>query len=296
MLQAAIQFPDLSPEIFLSGFRLRLRAALVRDGLYRGHPDRLAHGRRGCGGLRCGRAIKAPPMTRADRGPADLGGARGDPWRAAGLRAVLPAGLLPGRTRGDPDDLAGRHVVSRRASGRGAGRGGFFLAAQWDQLEHRRSAGAGHAAGAAAGRIANFINAELWGRPTDLPWGVVFPGARRRTARASRGSARVTPRSFTRRRWRGWSWAGADLAGLAARLAEAARAGDRVFLRATGWRGSSSSSFRQPDAQFISPGNPLGPRLHVGGYGLTMGQIAVAADDRGGLLIAALRARRPPTA
>ena len=27
------------------------------------------------------------------------------------------------------------------------------------------------------GRIANFINAELWGRPTDLPWGVIFPGA-----------------------------------------------------------------------------------------------------------------------
>ena len=25
------------------------------------------------------------------------------------------------------------------------------------------------------GRIANFVNAELWGRPTNLPWGVVFP-------------------------------------------------------------------------------------------------------------------------
>lgn len=25
------------------------------------------------------------------------------------------------------------------------------------------------------GRIANFINAELWGRPTDVAWGVVFP-------------------------------------------------------------------------------------------------------------------------
>jgi phosphatidylglycerol:prolipoprotein diacylglycerol transferase len=25
------------------------------------------------------------------------------------------------------------------------------------------------------GRIANFVNAELWGRPTDVPWGVVFP-------------------------------------------------------------------------------------------------------------------------
>jgi phosphatidylglycerol---prolipoprotein diacylglyceryl transferase len=25
-------------------------------------------------------------------------------------------------------------------------------------------------------RLANFVNGELWGRPTDLPWGVVFPG------------------------------------------------------------------------------------------------------------------------
>ena len=25
------------------------------------------------------------------------------------------------------------------------------------------------------GRLANFVNAELWGSPTDLPWGVVFP-------------------------------------------------------------------------------------------------------------------------
>ncbi|MFN3226514.1 MAG: prolipoprotein diacylglyceryl transferase [Hyphomicrobiales bacterium] len=27
------------------------------------------------------------------------------------------------------------------------------------------------------GRLANFINGELWGRPTDLPWGMVFPMA-----------------------------------------------------------------------------------------------------------------------
>ncbi len=25
------------------------------------------------------------------------------------------------------------------------------------------------------GRIANFINSELWGRPTDVPWAIVFP-------------------------------------------------------------------------------------------------------------------------
>lgn len=26
------------------------------------------------------------------------------------------------------------------------------------------------------GRLANFVNGELWGRPTVLPWGIVFPG------------------------------------------------------------------------------------------------------------------------
>ncbi|MGB1310454.1 MAG: prolipoprotein diacylglyceryl transferase [Leucothrix sp.] len=29
--------------------------------------------------------------------------------------------------------------------------------------------------GLCAGRIGNFINAELWGRTTDVPWGMVFP-------------------------------------------------------------------------------------------------------------------------
>lgn len=29
--------------------------------------------------------------------------------------------------------------------------------------------------GLAAGRFGNFINAELWGRPTDLPWAMIFP-------------------------------------------------------------------------------------------------------------------------
>lgn len=27
-----------------------------------------------------------------------------------------------------------------------------------------------------AGRIGNFINGELWGKPTDMAWGVIFPG------------------------------------------------------------------------------------------------------------------------
>jgi phosphatidylglycerol:prolipoprotein diacylglycerol transferase len=31
--------------------------------------------------------------------------------------------------------------------------------------------------GLAAGRMGNFINGELWGRVTDVPWGMVFRGA-----------------------------------------------------------------------------------------------------------------------
>ncbi|MEZ5657274.1 MAG: prolipoprotein diacylglyceryl transferase [Burkholderiaceae bacterium] len=31
--------------------------------------------------------------------------------------------------------------------------------------------------GLAAGRLGNFINGELWGRPSDLPWAMIFPQA-----------------------------------------------------------------------------------------------------------------------
>ena len=31
--------------------------------------------------------------------------------------------------------------------------------------------------GLLCGRLANFVNGELWGAPTDLPWGVVFGGS-----------------------------------------------------------------------------------------------------------------------
>ena len=32
--------------------------------------------------------------------------------------------------------------------------------------------------GLGAGRIGNFINGELWGKPTDLPWAMIFPDSR----------------------------------------------------------------------------------------------------------------------
>jgi phosphatidylglycerol:prolipoprotein diacylglycerol transferase len=37
--------------------------------------------------------------------------------------------------------------------------------------------GAGGPIGLFLGRIANFINGELWGRPGEVPWAMIFPGA-----------------------------------------------------------------------------------------------------------------------
>ncbi|NDY95909.1 prolipoprotein diacylglyceryl transferase [Wenzhouxiangella limi] len=39
--------------------------------------------------------------------------------------------------------------------------------------------------GLAAGRIGNFIGGELWGRPTDVPWAVIFPDSIERGGRWS---------------------------------------------------------------------------------------------------------------
>jgi phosphatidylglycerol:prolipoprotein diacylglycerol transferase len=33
------------------------------------------------------------------------------------------------------------------------------------------------------GRLANFVNGELWGKPTNVPWAIVFPGSRDGLAR-----------------------------------------------------------------------------------------------------------------
>jgi phosphatidylglycerol:prolipoprotein diacylglycerol transferase len=53
------------------------------------------------------------------------------------------------------------------------------------------------------GRIANFINAELWGRPTDLPWGVAFPGAAAQTCPGVAGACARHPSQLYEARWRG---------------------------------------------------------------------------------------------
>ncbi|WP_291737792.1 prolipoprotein diacylglyceryl transferase family protein, partial [Leisingera sp. F5] len=45
-----------------------------------------------------------------------------------------------------------------------------------------------------------------------------------------------------------------------------------VFLAGYGLARFIVEFFRQPDAQFVSPGNPLGLAWHMDGFGLTQGQ------------------------
>ena len=124
------------------------------------------------------------------------------------------------------------------------------------------------------GRIANFINAELWGRATTMPWGVAFPGEAAQTCAGVLDVCARHPSQLyeaateglllfsvlTYLIWRkDWLKSPGRIAGL--------------FFAGYGVSRFVIEFFRQPDAQFISEGNPLGLALQSGGYGLTMGQV-----------------------
>lgn len=137
------------------------------------------------------------------------------------------------------------------------------------------------------GRIANFINAELWGRPTTLPWGVVFPGAD------------CPP---------GWPVACARhpsqlyeavlegvllflLLVLAVRRGALERPGrvGGLFLMGYALARIFVEFFRQADAQYVTPDNPFG---HVVA-GLTMGQLLSVPMLLAGLALVLLSRHRP---
>ncbi|MCL3881252.1 prolipoprotein diacylglyceryl transferase [Marivita sp. GX14005] len=125
------------------------------------------------------------------------------------------------------------------------------------------------------GRIANFINAELWGRPTDLPWGVIFPGEAAQDCGQASGMVCARHPSQLYEALLEGALLGAVLLWLAFRRG-ALKAPGRVagiFIAGYGTARFLVEFVRQPDAQFIEPGNPLGLAWHMDGYGLTMGQI-----------------------
>ena len=124
------------------------------------------------------------------------------------------------------------------------------------------------------GRFANFINAELWGRPTDLPWGVAFPGEAAQFCPTVVGICARHPSQLYEAFLEGFVLMIVLLWLVWAR--KAFKTPGRVlgvFMVGYGLSRFLVEFVRQPDAQFISPGNPLGLAWHIGGYGLTMGQI-----------------------
>ena len=132
----------------------------------------------------------------------------------------------------------------------------------------------GLAPGLFLGRLANFINAELWGRPTDLPWGVAFPGEAAQYCPDVAGICARHPSQLYEALleglllgalliWMAWRRGALKMPGLIG----------GTFLAGYGAARFAVEFLRQPDAQFVTPGNPLGLAWHVGGWGLTMGQI-----------------------
>ena len=129
-------------------------------------------------------------------------------------------------------------------------------------------------AGLLLGRCANFINAELWGRPTDLPWGVAFPGIAAQDCGQLEGLCARHPSQLYE----------ALLEGLILSLVLLWMAYRQGGLKLPGWitglffvgYGLSRfivEFFRQPDAQFVTLENPVGLAWHIGSIGLTMGQL-----------------------
>lgn len=158
---------------------------------------------------------------------------------------------------------------------------GVIIAALVYTLRHkipRISAGdlvaLGIAPGLLLGRLANFINAELWGRPTDLPWGVAFPTEAAQFCPEVVGICARHPSQLYEAALEGL-FLGALLIWLAWRRGAFKSPGliMGTFLAGYGLARFAVEFVRQPDAQFITQGNPLGLAWQIGGYGLTMGQL-----------------------
>lgn len=144
------------------------------------------------------------------------------------------------------------------------------------------------------GRLANFVNAELWGRPWDGPWAMIFPGELAQycpgwdQAPCARHPSQLYEAALEGLvlgavllylAWRrGWLKVPGRLAGMFFVGYGAAR----VFVE----------YFRQADFQFITPENPMGYALHWQGLGLTMGQILSLPMVALGLAFFVIAARR----
>jgi phosphatidylglycerol:prolipoprotein diacylglycerol transferase len=135
------------------------------------------------------------------------------------------------------------------------------------------------------GRVANFINAELWGRPTEVYWGVIFPGELAQKCDGVIGTCARHPSQLYE----------AGLEGLLLLIVLMCIAIKGGFKRpglltgvfAVGYGASRFfvEYFRVPDPQFFSQTNPYGFAFKLGDFGITMGQSLSLPMILGGLVL-----------
>lgn len=269
---AAIPFPDLSPEVFsinLFGneFALRWYALAYIVGI-------------GLGWLTVRRALSKPALWQNDTPPMDK-------RTLEDLMTWIIVGVILGGRFGYILFYRLDYYLSNPAEIMMVWQGGMsfhggFLGVILAVLIYSRVKGLrlgsvadsmalGTPFGLLLGRIANFVNAELWGRVTDVPWAVIFPGEAAQSCLlpvCARHPSQLYEAAME----------GLILGGVLLYLAFRRGALKTpwlitgVFFAGYGISRFIVEFFRQPDAQFQSPGNPLGLAYHIGGYGLTMGQ------------------------
>lgn len=142
-------------------------------------------------------------------------------------------------------------------------------------------------------RIANFINGELWGRATDVPWAVIFPGEAAQSCPEVLGPCARHPSQLYEAGLEGLLL-GAILITLAFRFGALMRPWllSGLFFLGYGLARFAVEFVRQPDAQFVGPDNPLGWRLDFGEWGLTMGQLLSLPMILVGLAVVIIALRR----
>ena len=123
-------------------------------------------------------------------------------------------------------------------------------------------------------RVANFINAELWGRPTTMPWGVIFPGEAAQDCPGVAGLCARHPSQLYEAGLEGLLLGTTLLVAVFALKALRRRwLVTGIFFAGYGAARVFVEFFREADAQFITADNPMGHVLQLGPAGLSMGQL-----------------------
>lgn len=142
------------------------------------------------------------------------------------------------------------------------------------------------------GRIANFINAELWGRPTMLPWGIIFPGPSAQNCPEIPGVCARHPSQLYEAGLEGFLLFIVLL--ILAYIGALKRPGfiTGIFISGYGISRFLVEFVRVPDPQFFSLENPMGFALAWGEVGLTMGQLLSVPMILFGMLLILMGSRR----